>query len=134
MNGLLLYVSKFFGDTLDTIAMCNCSSLSDKMNTIAIVLHGNGPTALQMRLTHEVINWVNENSEEEYNVFYFSVDEYELVVADISQIATIWKNGQALVDVGESEEETEDDFMDFSNYDDTYIVDDVPFYDEDVVF
>ena len=133
-NGLLSYVSKFFGDALDTIAMCNCSGYSDKMNTIAIVLHGNGPTDLQTRLTREVVNWVNENAEEEYSLFYFSVDEFELVVADISQIAIIWKNGQAFVEVEEDEEEADDAFMDFSNCDDTYIVDDLPFYDEDVVF
>lgn len=126
VNGLLLYVSKFFGDTLDTIAMCNCSGYLDKMNTIAIVLHGNGPTDLQTRLTREVVNWINENSDAEYNVFYFSVDEFELVMADISQIAIIWESGRAVVDVGESEEEAEDDFMDFSNCDDTFIVDELP--------
>lgn len=134
VNGLLLYVSKFFGDTLDTIAMCNCSGYSDKMNTIAIVLHGNGPTALQMRLTHEVINWVNENSEDEYNVLYFSTDEFDLVLPEINQVALLWKNGMPLVEVEETEEEAEDAYMDFSNCDDTYIVDDLPFYDEDVVF
>ena len=134
LSGVLTYLPKFFGSDLEAIALCDCAGHSSEMNTIAIVLHGNGPTDLQTRLTREVVKWVNENDEEEYSLFYFSVDEFELVVADISQIATIWKNGQALVDVGESEEETEDDFMDFSNYDDTYIVDDVPFYDEDVVF
>lgn len=134
LSGVLSYLPKFFGSDLEAIALCDCAGHSSEMNTIAIVLHGNGPNDLQMRLTHEVVDWINENSDAEYNVFYFSVDEFDLVLPEINQVALLWKNGMALVEVEETEEEAEDAYMDFSNCDDTYIVDDLPFYDEDVVF
>ena len=126
LSGVLTYLPKFFGGDIETIAVCDCAGCSSAMNTIAIVLHGNGPTDLQVRLTREVINWVNENSEDEYNVLYFSTDEFDLVLPEINRVALLWNNGMALVEVEEDEEEADDAFMDFSNCDDTFIVDDLP--------
>ena len=134
LSGVLTYLPKFFGSDLEAIALCDCAGHSSEMNTIAIVLHGNGPNDLQMRLTHEVVNWVNETAEDEYNVLYFSTDEFELVLPEINQVALLWKDGMALVEAEEDEDEAEKAFIDFCNCDDTYIVDDLPFYDEDVVF